>query len=293
VRFGPAGMMVWPLLTFPSGKVIVLTQSPAQQNSSKLVDPFNEFSVVSGNSLEVVSRFKTPHWPSRDNLASPSFRYGFGIKGKYFAITGGLERQVWLFDLNSGQDVRRIKTVRRAYELRMTSDEQTLAVSVANKTGDTRAQVELYDTNTGLLKRTLDYSGMMIYWMRFSPDGKFLVGSNISGEAYLWNVKTGKLVTRLTNGNDIREMSFSPNSERMVSTGLNESFYTVWDARTGAELLTIPTESSEAVRGLTDATPKFSADGRDIYAAGKDGAIRIWHSEPRTGHAKAERKKAP
>jgi WD40 repeat protein len=115
-----------------------------------------------------------------------------------------------------------------------------------------------------------------------------MVGCNRSGEGFLWDVKTRKLVTKLTNGSDIREIAFSPDSERIVSKGI-ESFFTLWDARTGNELITLPLNAGPEISPLSD-SPFFSPDGRQLVSAGADGVLRIWHSLPWKDQPKAARK---
>ena len=266
--------MVWPFSVLPGGKRILVTYLSAAQASSPnvSVEDSKEYAIVDAETLKIVCRFSTPNW-----IGMP--RYSAGYISKYIAFAGFNESQVWLFSAQDGREVRRVRLDRRVYQIRLSPKADLLAISIADHLGATDAGVVLYDPSTGRKIGSFEYSGKVVGYLRFSPDGRHLVGSNRSGEGYLWDVGSRKLVARLTNGSDVRQLAFSPDGERIVSKGLSEPFFTVWDGFTGAELITLPFELGPEVP-RSDSPPVFSRDGRKIVAIGADGVPRVWYSLP-------------
>src|SRR5207247_2173746 len=96
-----------------------------------------------------------------------------------------------------------------------------------------------------------------------SPDGKHLAasceralaaGSEDSGAVLLWDIETQVDVRRWETPQSIRHVIFDPRGER-VAAACDDFFVRVWDLRTGALLLTLPT--GEIPHRLA-----YSSDGR-------------------------------
>jgi WD40 repeat protein len=70
----------------------------------------------------------------------------------------------------------------------------------------------------------------------FSPDSQFIATSDISGEIFLWNVSTGKLVREFDGGQSGDDaLAFSPDGSRLASGGGNQNIV-MWDVKTGKRL---------------------------------------------------------
>jgi len=76
-------------------------------------------------------------------------------------------------------------------------------------------------------------SGEMGYFTSavFSPDGRYVAGSNGDGMARIWDARTGQLLRRIKSHGDkfIYNVAFMPNGKGLVTAGLNGSLY--WDVR--------------------------------------------------------------
>jgi WD40 repeat protein/serine/threonine protein kinase len=126
----------------------------------------------------------------------------------------------------------------------------------------------------------------------FSPDGTRIITGDEHGTATVVDAKTGAALLKLhqhvrdTGGSQemwmargTQSAAFSPDGTRIVTTGgtykLGE--VTVWDARTGAELL--------ALNGHTAAvmTSAFSPDGTRLVTGSVDGTAKVWDARTGTG----------
>ncbi len=128
-------------------------------------------------------------------------------------------------------------------------------------------------------------------WLRlgfFSPDGTTIfTASNQEKAAKLWSAKDGQLSSTLAAGELIYFAAFSPNSEMIVTTFLEQP-PKVWNAKTGKSLFTLKADKTWV------SSVKYSPNGQQIITGYKDGTVRVWnakdgallHTMPLTGHKK-------
>jgi WD40 repeat protein len=146
--------------------------------------------------------------------------------------------------------------------------------------------VRIWETETGVLKRTLKPERGGVYALAFSPDGKILVGGDRFyvragdgtvglSEVYFWNMLTGELERTLTELSPwLRAVALSPDGS-VLATGTSGPTKTspdrirswvvseikLWDVRTGQLLRTLEGESGDIM------SLAFSPDGRTIVYA--------------------------
>jgi WD40 repeat protein len=107
----------------------------------------------------------------------------------------------------------------------------------------------------------------------FSPDGKTLAAGMEPAEVWLWDVGTGKEVSRLTGmGGVVRWIGFHPDGQSLVAAGnlTGGTAVYVWDLATRQHRL-LSGHGSAVVSGA------WRADGRLLITAGTlDGTVRLW-----------------
>src|SRR5262249_50248491 len=131
----------------------------------------------------------------------------------------------------------------------------------------------------------------------FSPDGtRVLTGSSNGKTAQVWDARTGAALFTLkgrrgpaaveTSSTGLEEgeqsASFSPDGTRIVTVGGQRGAHeaTVWDARTGAELLALTGHTNMVLSAA------FSPDGTWIVTGSVDGTAKVW--DARTGAPRLE-----
>jgi WD40 repeat protein len=179
--------------------------------------------------------------------------------------------------------------------------------------------IKVWDAVTGAELMTLRGHSSWIWSVAFSPDGKRLVSGSSDKTIKVWDLSTGnELMTIRGHERMIGSVSFSPDGRRIVSGSkdwtLEEEPWNqtikVWDAATGAELMTLPGhydfvnsidispdgkriisgsrdikvwdaatgEEIMTLRGhkLVVAEVAFSPDGKRIVSGSNDGTIKVW-----------------
>lgn len=103
-----------------------------------------------------------------------------------------------------------------------------------------------------------------------APGGKRVVVTGDAGEVWVFDAKTGKLVTRGGSDNGgVRSAAFGPDGTHIV-VGCNDTSARVFDAAAGKELAVL--------QGHTEAvtTIAFSPNGEQIVTGGRDKTVRVW-----------------
>jgi WD40 repeat protein len=136
--------------------------------------------------------------------------------------------------------------------------------------------VKIWDPMTGREAWRTTVNGSWVSALSFSPDGKLLAAGNSylggcpSSEpecvdtAHVWDVSSGREVSRLAQDKYVTALSFSPDG-KWIATGGDDKTLRIWDARTGQELERMTGAQDNEVWSVA-----FSPDGRWIAAGGYD-----------------------
>ena len=107
--------------------------------------------------------------------------------------------------------------------------------------------------------------------IRWSPDGKWMASNALSSTISLKESESSrpKYTTLQGHTDSVREIGWSTNSRRLVSTGM-DGMIKLWDPETGQELLTLLGHG-----GIEFHSVAFSPDDRRL-AVGQGRTLRIW-----------------
>ncbi len=159
-------------------------------------------------------------------------------------------------------------------------DGQRLAAISSNYGTYHTKTVEIWEAATGKEIASITYSwgfGVNVFWMLFSPDGKFLATAT-SERVYLWNITNGEEVAQFGHGPK-NWGSFTPDGQYLITTG--KDFATasyavqVWNARTGQFIRTLASSSSYLYQNRVSVSP----DGHYLAVAetvGTNNNLRVW-----------------
>ncbi len=150
--------------------------------------------------------------------------------------------------------------------------------------------IQLWDSNTGILKRTLGghlvkYNPIRIQTrynpspqldsIAFSPNGKILANGSLNGEVRLWDINNGKIIGKWTDQfGFIKSLSFSPDGKFLVS-GSDDGSILAWNVETGKHQPFL----AERIRDISCVS--FSRDGSILVGGCVNGDIFLFDVETR------------
>jgi len=174
--------------------------------------------------------------------------------------------EVW--NIESGEIVYAANSNRRQFTF--STDGRWMALASSN------LPIELWNTSTWKIERTLDRHTDAVIGMAFSADSTLLATGSALGpddiadiSVKIWNVADGReLFTLNGHSGDIHAVVFSPDGSLLASGGTDETIK-IWDVKSGQLIRTL-----QHGNGVMDIT--FSPDGTLVASAGADGNVKLW-----------------
>jgi WD40 repeat protein len=177
-----------------------------------------------------------------------------------------------LWETGTGAAVRDFEPGTQIGSVAVSPDGTRIALGLNN------GQVQLWDTASGALLRTLDVHSRYVGYVAFSPDSGTLVASANGPGPYslpLWDVEAGVHVRDFLGPREPQSGIFSPDGRYVIARGRSTDARAIlWDAETGAE-----------IRTFTDFPP--GPDGYKVvqaFAFSPDGRYVLIGSANRTAH---------
>jgi WD40 repeat protein len=155
----------------------------------------------------------------------------------------------------------------QVYDAAVRPDGRVLAI--AGGSAAITGAVELYETRTKSLLRTVARAGDLVYAAAFSPDGKRIAAASADHYGYLVDAESGERIARLEGHvGPVLCVAFSPDG-KTLATGSADRSIRLWDAN--GKLLRSLQNHAGAVTGVI-----FSADSQTLYSASEDATLREW-----------------
>jgi WD40 repeat protein/DNA-binding SARP family transcriptional activator len=199
----------------------------------------------------------------------------FSADGRLLVSTSAAPANpVVVWALPSGRRVGRPALEPAAYtdvgDVALSPDGRTLAVAHPS------LGVETVDVATGRHRSWLPQAKTILFSVRFTPDGRFLVGGSFKGWARIWSTRTWRPVGRVLAGHTggVLWQSISPDG-RTLATGSTDGTIRLFDLRTrqqiGAPLPGLPNRP---------VAPQFTPDGAYLFAITDAGRAYRWDVRP-------------
>jgi WD40 repeat protein/DNA-binding SARP family transcriptional activator len=190
------------------------------------------------------------------------------------AATASWDGTVRVWDATTGEELLTLRPPNWSefdalYQITFSPDGMLLVVCAYYPFEDDVAWV--WDVGTGELLFTLPTDSDPMT-PAFHPDGNLLAIGDSKGTTTLWDISsgTGKLIARMeghTTG--VHGIVFDPLRERLA-TASGDGTAKLWDARTGAELLTLSAHSGPVI------SISISPDGTRLATGSRDGTVRVY-----------------
>jgi WD40 repeat protein/serine/threonine protein kinase/tetratricopeptide (TPR) repeat protein len=193
------------------------------------------------------------------------YSVAFSPDGRYVA-SGGCARTFTIWDVATGAERMTFHGHEGSVDaVTFSPDGKHIASASRDKT------LKVWDASSGKELATLKGHESGVICVAFSPDGKSIASGGGDPNIRVWEWQTGResLMLRGHSRGIILSVAFSPDGKRIVSACQEDHTVKVWDAITGAELVTL--KHADVV-----VSAAFSLDGKRVISGCRDKTARVW-----------------
>ena len=228
----------------PDSKWIAISENSEVSNSRAIL--YN---------LETKVLHSLPHSSDISGLA-------ISADGKFLATTNEGNTNVYIWDIESGQQVNILPFGEVAFTSAYSPNDSTLAIGFADKT-------ILWDTASNSEIATLRQIGD-IKSLTFNLEGTWLATTSSDGSIYAWDMTKKDYSSptyQFLQGGRITSLDFNSKKGWLASAG-SDGFVYLWNLNTGEEVVRIP--HGDSVSGIN-----FSPDGSLLSSVSRK-TLQIW-----------------
>jgi WD40 repeat protein len=184
------------------------------------------------------------------------------------AASGTYNNMLYLWDLTTGRATAPLNGRQgEVCALAFSADDRHLLSAGSDGT------MRLWDVAAGTQRHTFAGHAGRVAGAAFSPDGRWIVSGGDDRTIRLWPA-SGEGEPRVLQGHEaaVTSVAFSADGRRLISgSAAPERAVCVWDVAAGQAVLRLADQGSGDVLKVA-----FAPDGRHAFAAGEDGAVRMW-----------------
>lgn len=228
----------------PDSKWIAISENSEVSNSRAIL--YN---------LETKVLHSLPHSSDISGLA-------ISTDGKYLATTNEGNNNVYIWDIETGQQVNVLQFEEVAFTSAYSSKDPILAIGFADKT-------ILWDMDANTKIAELSQVGD-IKSLNFNLEGTWLATTSSDGSIYVWDMNKkdySQPAHQFLQDGRITSLDFNSQKGWLASAG-NDGYVYLWDINTGEEVTRIP--HGDLVSGIN-----FSPDGKLLSTVSRK-TLQIW-----------------
>jgi WD40 repeat protein len=150
-------------------------------------------------------------------------------------LTGSNDYTAFIFDFNKGTQVRKFKNNNYScsgceISASFSPDDKKIVFGYSDS-------IYIVDSETGKFVLTLEGDDSNYEHAQYSMDGKYIASFEY-GNGFIWNAQTGKLITTITNPENILDIRFSPDND-FILTGDEDRVARLYKIPSGKQVMTL------------------------------------------------------
>lgn len=180
-----------------------------------------------------------------------------------------------LWDLNSGQEIRRLEGQRDVIFCVAISPDGKTALSSSGPSGPFSASsgdndIVWWNLETGAILKRMRGHGDAVFKVAFRPGNQMAVSASGDSRVMVWNLETGEAINSLEGHRSFAYgLAVSPDGRRAFSSSFDLSVI-LWDIDRAQEINRFYGHAGHVT------SAKFFSDGRRVLTGSSDTSLRLW-----------------